>query len=75
MAGALGRSQLLGAAIGFAGLVLFMHPGLVDWSDRDVLAGNALLLLAAFTWALGSCLYRRQAWRSPFWAQTFCNWR
>ena len=67
----LGRSQLLGAAIGFAGLVLFMRPGLVDWSDRDVLAGNALLLLAAFTWALGSCLYRRQAWRSPFWAQTF----
>ncbi len=67
----LGRSQLLGAAIGFAGLVLFMNPGLVDWTDRRALAGNALLLLAAFAWALGSCLYRRQAWRSPFWAQTF----
>jgi drug/metabolite transporter (DMT)-like permease len=66
-----GRTQLLGAAVGFAGLALFMNPGLVDWRDPRVLAGNALLLLAAIAWALGSCLYRRSAWRSPFWAQTF----
>jgi drug/metabolite transporter (DMT)-like permease len=58
----LNRNQLAGAAVGFAGLVLFMNPGL---------AGNALLLLAAILWALGSCLYRRHAWRSPFWVQTF----
>jgi drug/metabolite transporter (DMT)-like permease len=68
---ALGRGQLVGAAIGFAGLVLFMSPGLVDWADRRVLAGNGLLLLAAICWALGSCLYRRHDWRSPFWTQTF----
>jgi drug/metabolite transporter (DMT)-like permease len=67
----LGRNQLAGAAIGFAGLMLFMNPGLVDWREPRVLAGNALLLLAAISWALGSCLYRRQAWRSPFWVQTF----
>jgi drug/metabolite transporter (DMT)-like permease len=67
---ALGRSQLIGAAIGFAGLVLFMNPSLVDWSDGRTLAGNALLLLAAILWALGSCLYRRHSWRSPFWVQT-----
>jgi drug/metabolite transporter (DMT)-like permease len=66
-----GRRQLIGAAIGFFGLVLFMNPGLVDWSDRRALAGNGLLLLAAICWALGSCLYRRSAWRSPFWTQTF----
>jgi drug/metabolite transporter (DMT)-like permease len=64
------RSQLVGAAIGFAGLVLFMNPGLVDWRSLRVLAGNVLLLLAAIAWALGSCLYRRYAWRSSFWAQT-----
>ena len=63
--------QMVGAAVGFAGLLLFMNPGLVDWSDWRVLAGNAMLLLAAASWALGSVLYRRQAWRSSFWTQTF----
>jgi drug/metabolite transporter (DMT)-like permease len=67
----LGRSQFIGAAIGFAGLVLFMNPGLVDWGNLRILAGNILLLLAAILWALGSCLYRRHSWRSPFWVQTF----
>jgi drug/metabolite transporter (DMT)-like permease len=65
-----GRNQLLGAAIGFAGLVLFMNPALVDWHNLRVLAGNGLLLLAAIAWALGSCLYRRRSWRTPFWGQT-----
>ncbi len=67
----LSRRQLAGAAIGFAGLVLFLNPGLVDWHNRQVLSGNGLLLLAAFCWALGSCLYRRHSWRSTFWTQTF----
>jgi drug/metabolite transporter (DMT)-like permease len=65
-----GRNQLIGAAIGFAGLVLFMNPSLVEWSNGRILACNALLLLAAILWAMGSCLYRRHSWRSPFWVQT-----
>lgn len=67
----LSRGQLLGGALGFAGLVLFMNPDLVDWTSPRVLAGNAMLLVAAICWSLGSCLYRRQAWRTPFWTQTF----
>jgi drug/metabolite transporter (DMT)-like permease len=67
----LGRRQLVGAAIGFAGLVLFMNPGLVDWSSGVALGANAMLLLAAICWAFGSLLYRRRAWRSGFWAQNF----
>jgi drug/metabolite transporter (DMT)-like permease len=63
-------TQLVGVMLGFAGLVLFMNPGLVDWTDGRVLAGNALLLLAAIVWALGSCLYRRYSWRSSLWTQT-----
>src|SRR5262249_41003336 len=43
----IGRWQLAGAALGFDGLVLFMNPGLVDWRDPRVLAGNAMLVLAA----------------------------
>jgi drug/metabolite transporter (DMT)-like permease len=66
----LGPNQLAGAGVGFAGLVLFMNPTLVDWRNGQVLAGNSLLLLAALAWALGSCLYRRHPWRSSFWAQT-----
>jgi len=66
-----GRRELIGAGIGFAGLVLFMNPGLVDWSSPRVLGGNALLIAAAILWALGSCLYRRRRWQSAFWVQTF----
>jgi drug/metabolite transporter (DMT)-like permease len=69
--GRLGRAQLVGAAVGFAGLFLFMNPALVDWGDPRALAGNAVLLGAAICWALGSVLYRRRAWRTGFWAQTF----
>jgi drug/metabolite transporter (DMT)-like permease len=65
------RGQLIGGAVGFAGLLLFMNPGLVDWGNWRVLAGNAMLLMAAASWALGSVLYRRQVWRSNFWTQTF----
>jgi len=67
----IGRWQLTGAVLGFAGLVLFMNPSLVDWRDGRVLGGNGLLLSAAICWALGSCLYRRRSWRTPFWTQTF----
>jgi drug/metabolite transporter (DMT)-like permease len=65
------RGHILGAGVGFAGLVLFMRPGLVDWGDARILLGNAMLLLAAICWALGSVLYRQHPRRSPFWAQTF----
>ncbi len=67
----LGRMQLAGATVGFVGLMVFMNPTLVDWDDLRTLGGNALLLLAAICWALGSILYRRRTWRSPFWTQTF----
>jgi drug/metabolite transporter (DMT)-like permease len=66
-----GRLQLAGAAVGFAGLFLFMNPGLVDWGDPRILGGHVTLLLAAICWAGGSILYRRRVWRSTFWAQTF----
>ena len=65
------RGHLVGAAVGFAGLLLFMNPGLVDWGDWRILLGNSMLLLAAICWALGSVLYRQRAWRTGFWAQTF----
>lgn len=67
----LNRWQLAGAVVGFAGLVLFMNPAEVDWTNARVLAGNAMLLAAAIAWAAGSILYRRRRWQSGFWAQTW----
>jgi len=49
----LSPSKLAGAAVGFAGLVVFMNPALVDWTDVREAAGNLLLLLAAICWAVG----------------------
>jgi drug/metabolite transporter (DMT)-like permease len=66
----LGRWQVAGATVGFAGLFLFMNPAEVDWGSPRILAGNAMLLLAAICWAGGSILYRRRRWSSGFWAQT-----
>ena len=67
----LSPSKLAGATVGFAGLILFMNPALVDWTDQREVAGNLFLVLAAICWAVGSCLYGRRLWRSSFWAQTF----
>ena len=64
-------SKLAGATVGFAGLIVFMNPALVDWTDLREVTGNLFLLLAAVCWAIGSCLYARRQWRSSFWAQTF----
>jgi drug/metabolite transporter (DMT)-like permease len=64
-------SKLAGATVGFAGLIVFMNPALVDWTDQREVTGNLFLLLAAICWAIGSCLYGRRQWRSSFWAQTF----
>jgi len=63
--------KLARAAVGFAGLVVFMNPALVDWTNPREIAGNLFLLLAAICWAAGSVLYARRRWQSDFWAQTF----
>lgn len=62
--------KMLGAAVSIAGLLLFFEPGLVDWHDPTILLGNLLIVLGSVAWALGSCLYRRRAWRSDMWTQT-----
>lgn len=62
---------LIGGGAGLAGIVIFLNPTLVNWSDRRVLIGNALGLAGAVTWALGACLYRRRRWQTGFWTQTF----
>jgi drug/metabolite transporter (DMT)-like permease len=57
--------RILGVAIASAGLVVFLGPWLVDWTDRRTVVGYLILIGTAFLWALGSCLYRARRWRTP----------
>ncbi len=54
----LGTAKAMGLAVGIAGLVILFNPLGFDWTDRDVVIGNAMLMLAAFTWS-GCILYLR----------------
>lgn len=62
--------KLIGSAVSLAGLLLYMEPGMIDWTDPGTLLGNGLLLGGAVVWALGAVLYRRRLWRSDVWTQT-----
>jgi drug/metabolite transporter (DMT)-like permease len=65
----LSRGKLIGAGVSATGLLLYLEPGLIDWTDTRALFGDALLIAGAVAWALGSCLYRRRQWRSDNWTQ------
>lgn len=66
----IGAGKLLGTAIGLAGIVVFFDPEVIDWHQAGTLVGSGLILLASIGWALGSCLYRRRAWKTGFMTQT-----
>lgn len=55
-----------GLTVGILGVVLLFEPWLLDWSDRDIQVGHALLIAAAISNAAGSVLIRRHTWqRAP----------
>jgi len=41
---------------------VLLNPASIDWSDRDVLLGNCLLLLGAGVWAIAILHTRRHRW-------------
>jgi len=47
-----GLRQVVGLIIGMAGLAVIFRPDQIDWSDRNVVLGHGLILLAAFSWAI-----------------------
>lgn len=58
---------LLGVASGLAGLLFLLNPLSFDWSDREVLRGHALILLASWCWAASILYVRRHRWlATPF---------
>jgi drug/metabolite transporter (DMT)-like permease len=56
-----------GVGIGVAGLALMFNPLAFDWSDRNAVLGNGLILLGALCWAVSILHVRAHAWVStPF---------
>lgn len=56
-----------GVALGILGLVVLFNPLSFDWSERDAVLGNLLILGAAFLWAANILHIRGHRWQStPF---------
>ena len=56
------RWRLLGMVFGLGGLIVLLNPASIDWSNRNVLLGNFLLLLGAGMWAIAILHTRRHRW-------------
>jgi drug/metabolite transporter (DMT)-like permease len=56
--------KLSGLALGFAGVAVLFNPLGFDWSDPQVLIGNALLLAAALAWSVAILHVRAHQWDS-----------
>lgn len=58
--------KAIGFMLGMCGIFLLFSPWGVDWSDKNALIGNALLLSAAFCWSIAILCARNMKWyRSP----------
>ncbi|MDR3362417.1 MAG: DMT family transporter [Desulfovibrio sp.] len=61
------RRRLVGIIIGMCGVVVLCNPLALYQGNSDVLIGTALLLLNAFSWAVGILCIRAYVWLStPF---------
>jgi drug/metabolite transporter (DMT)-like permease len=61
------RRMVAGLLFGLAGVLVLFNPAAIDWSDRHVVLGNALLMLAALIWAALILHVRVHKWVSgPF---------
>jgi len=61
------RPEVLGLALGLAGLALLLNPASIDWSSPQVLVGVGLLLLGAVAGAAALVHVRAHRWTgTPF---------
>lgn len=63
--------QWTGISISLVGLLLFLAPGVVDWSNGGAHTGITLAFVAAASWALGAVIYGSRRWRSSLLCQAF----
>jgi len=61
------KKRAAGIITGLAGLAVIFAPGSIAWSDRNILFGSGLIILAAFCWATNIVYVRAHKWVStPF---------
>jgi drug/metabolite transporter (DMT)-like permease len=60
----LGGRKLVGFLLGMAGVAVMFNPAAFDWTDRNVLIGNGLLMLAAILWAAQIIQVRGHVWHA-----------
>jgi drug/metabolite transporter (DMT)-like permease len=60
-------ARLLALTLGICGLLLLVNPLSLDWTDRHMLTGHALILIAAVLWACSIIYVRKHRWvTTPF---------
>ncbi len=57
-------TKLIGFMLGMAGVAVMFNPAAFDWTDRNVLIGNGLLMLAALAWAAQIIQVRGHRWHA-----------
>lgn len=63
----LSAPQVVGIAIGLTGLAIMFNPAAFDWTDREAVLGNGLLLLSALAWSVSILYTRAHHWiATPF---------
>lgn len=56
----------IGFFLGLGGLFILLSPWEMNWSDKDVIIGSAMLLLASLSWAISMLGVRHMKWtKSP----------
>jgi drug/metabolite transporter (DMT)-like permease len=55
--------MVFGCLLGLAGILVLFNPADFDWTDPDVVLGNALLMLAAVLWAVLILHVRVHKWQ------------
>ncbi|MFD1049606.1 hypothetical protein ACFQ1S_30810, partial [Kibdelosporangium lantanae] len=48
----IGMTMFTGTIVGFAGVMLMLNPGEINWQDSQTVQGNALLLFCSLCWAV-----------------------
>jgi drug/metabolite transporter (DMT)-like permease len=60
----LARPEVVGLALGLAGIFVLLNPAVIDWGVPGALAGSAMLLASAMVWALATIHIRRHTWHA-----------
>ena len=58
------RAELVGVALGIAGIIALLHPAAIDWGVPLQVVGTLALVLQAVLWAVVTLHIRRHTWRA-----------